>query len=57
MHSGIARRAQVTMLALSLVEFIVNPFEARVLLDDASERLRLPILLNDSLPDVKRREF
>lgn len=45
------------MLALSLVEYIVDPFEARVLLDEPSERLKLPIFLVDAIPHERRRVF
>lgn len=45
------------MLALSLIEYMVDPLEARVLLDEPSERLKLPILLNDAIPSERRREF
>lgn len=43
------------MLALSLVEYMVDPFNAKVMLDEPSERLRLPLFLVDAIPDSKRR--
>lgn len=44
-----------SMLALSLVEFMIDPSRAEELLDDASERLRLPIFIHSELAEEKRR--
>lgn len=45
------------MLAYSLVEYISDPFAARVLVEEPSNEMRLPPFLHDSLPDEKRRVF
>ncbi|WP_454111917.1 DUF5677 domain-containing protein [Microbacterium aurum] len=44
-----------SMLALSLVEFMIDPSRAEELLDEASERLRLPMFIHSELPEAKRR--
>lgn len=45
------------MLALSLVEYIVDPDQAKAMLDEPSERLKLPILINDGIPHEKQRRL
>jgi len=45
------------MLAYSLMEYIVDPFNAKVIVEQPSNELRLPPFLHDALPDDKRRAF
>lgn len=46
-----------SMLAYSLMEYIVDPFGARVLVEEPASRLRLPPWLHDAIPDESRRVF
>jgi hypothetical protein len=46
-----------SMLALSLIEHIVEPDAVAKLLDEPSERLKLPIYIHDELPEQIRRSF